>query len=89
MAVAVADRHHHAARAVASAVTGADGATIPVVVDVADPAAPEAGVYETVDRLGGLDILVNNAGFTVRVLGIARNRFGGVGDSPGCRGISR
>ncbi|MGW4033435.1 SDR family NAD(P)-dependent oxidoreductase [Streptomyces sp. NPDC004838] len=65
IAVAVADRDHAAARAVASAVTEAGGTAIAIALDVADPAACEAGVRETVDRLGGLDILVNNAGFTV------------------------
>lgn len=65
IAVAVADRDAAAARGVADVVTEAGGTAVPVTFDVSDPAACEAGVRETVDRLGGLDILVNNAGFTV------------------------
>jgi NAD(P)-dependent dehydrogenase (short-subunit alcohol dehydrogenase family) len=42
------------------------GETQHVVVDLSEPAAPEALVEEAVGALGGLDVLVNNVGYAVQ-----------------------
>ncbi|XVQ15170.1 SDR family NAD(P)-dependent oxidoreductase [Spirillospora sp. CA-255316] len=41
-------------------------ATLPVIVDVADPGAVTAACRETIDALGQIDVLVNNAGVEFR-----------------------
>jgi L-rhamnose 1-dehydrogenase len=50
------------AREVVGTIEAAGGKAIAIEADVADRAAVERMIGETVDRLGGLDILVNNAG---------------------------
>src|SRR4051794_12505235 len=50
------------AREVVETIGAAGGEAISVEADVADRAAVERMIGETVERLGGLDILVNNAG---------------------------
>ncbi|MDX2606181.1 SDR family NAD(P)-dependent oxidoreductase [Streptomyces caniscabiei] len=53
-------------------VEGAPADVLVVGCDIADSAAVDEAIAETVDRLGGLDILVNNAGIGA-VGDIARN----------------
>jgi 3-oxoacyl-[acyl-carrier protein] reductase len=53
-----------AAEAVVAEITAAGGQAFAIAGDVADPAAAEALVKDTVSRFGTLDILVNNAGIT-------------------------
>lgn len=60
--VAVADLHSEAAERVVTAIRDRGGEAIAVTVDVADPAAVEAMVEQTVHAFGGLHIAVNNAG---------------------------
>jgi NAD(P)-dependent dehydrogenase (short-subunit alcohol dehydrogenase family) len=59
--VTVADIAGDAAAAVAAEIVGAGGSARAQTVDVADPAAVEAMVHDTVAAYGGLDILHNNA----------------------------
>lgn len=54
------------AEATCEAVRGFGGRAVAVVADMADPAAPDRLVRETVAALGGLDIVVNNAGIIRR-----------------------
>ena len=76
-AVAVFDLDGESAGATASAIKAAGGTAIAVACDVADRAAIETGVDETVERLGRPTILVNNAGITPfgRFLEISRESF--------------
>ncbi|MDE0655898.1 MAG: 3-oxoacyl-ACP reductase FabG [Acidimicrobiaceae bacterium] len=76
-AVAVFDLDGDSAAVTASAIEAAGGAAIAVVCDVADRTAIEAGVAETVERLGRPTILINNAGITPfgRFLDISRETF--------------
>jgi NAD(P)-dependent dehydrogenase (short-subunit alcohol dehydrogenase family) len=60
-AVTVADIAPDAAQAVVTEIEGAGGTARVQVVDVADAAAIEAMVAETVRAYGGLDVLHNNA----------------------------
>ncbi len=60
--VAIADINLDAAQTVAAEITEAYGTqTLAIKCDVADPAAVQAMVAETVESLGSLDILHNNA----------------------------
>jgi NAD(P)-dependent dehydrogenase (short-subunit alcohol dehydrogenase family) len=61
-AVAVASRSERELAEVVGSVRSARGTAIAVVADVTDPAAAEALVAETSDRLGDPTLLVNNAG---------------------------
>lgn len=76
-AVAVFDLDGESAAATSSAIEAAGGAAIAVACDVADRTAIEAGVAETVERLGRPTILINNAGITPfgRFLDISREAF--------------
>ena len=76
-AVAVFDLVGDSAEETASAIEASGGAAIAVACDVADRAAIEAGVAETVERLGRPTILINNAGITPfgRFLDISREAF--------------
>ncbi|MXW58724.1 MAG: glucose 1-dehydrogenase [Acidimicrobiia bacterium] len=76
-AVAVFDLVGDSAVETASAIEASGGAAIAVVCDVADRAAIEAGVAETVKQLGRPTILINNAGITPfgRFLDISREAF--------------
>ena len=60
-AVTVGDLRGAAAQDVVSAIVDAGGAARAQEVDVADPAAVEAMVNDTVAAFGGLDVLHNNA----------------------------
>jgi NAD(P)-dependent dehydrogenase (short-subunit alcohol dehydrogenase family) len=60
-AVTVADLHGESADAVVGEIEAAGGRARSQVVDVADVAAVEAMVAETVAAFGGLDVLHNNA----------------------------
>ncbi|WP_416424554.1 SDR family NAD(P)-dependent oxidoreductase [Pseudomonas sp. App30] len=61
-AVALADRHGEAARAVAEQLNAAGHKAIAIECDVADIAQVEAMVQQTVAELGRLDAAFNNAG---------------------------
>ena len=76
-AVAVFDLDGKSAGATASAIEAAGGTAFAVACDVADRAAIEAAVVQTVERLGRPTILVNNAGITPfgRFLEISRESF--------------
>lgn len=76
-AVAVFDLDGKSAGATASAIEAAGGTAFGVACDVADRAAIEAAVVQTVERLGRPTILVNNAGITPfgRFLEISRESF--------------
>lgn len=60
--VAVADIRMEPAAAVASEIVRANGAAIPVQVDVSDRASVEAAAAEVLEAFGRVDILCNNAG---------------------------
>lgn len=60
--VAIAARGEPELRRAADELAGDDGRVLPVVADVADPAAVGRLVDRTVDAFGTVDILVNNAG---------------------------
>ena len=60
--VAVLDINAAAAEAVAERITAEGGEAAAIVVDVADPAAVQAAVFEAVSALGPLKLAVNNAG---------------------------
>jgi NAD(P)-dependent dehydrogenase (short-subunit alcohol dehydrogenase family) len=60
--VVVADLNLDAAQRVADRIATADGAALPIQVNVADPPSVEAMVRRAVDAYGPLDIAVNNAG---------------------------
>ncbi|MYB10321.1 MAG: glucose 1-dehydrogenase [Acidimicrobiia bacterium] len=76
-AVAVFDLVGDSAEETASAIRASEGTAIGVSCDVADRAAIEAGVAETVKQLGRPTILINNAGITPfgRFLDISREAF--------------
>jgi len=60
--VAIVDRDRAAGERVAAELERAGHRAIFVEADVADPAAAERMVTETVEKLDGLDVAVNNAG---------------------------
>ena len=76
-AVAVFDLNDEWATATATAIQADGGSAIAVTCDVADRTSIEAGVDETVQRLGRPTILINNAGITPfgRFLEISRESF--------------
>ena len=76
-AVAVFDLNGQSAAETAATIEDAGGTAIAMACDVADRVAIDAGVAETVDRLGHPTILINNAGITPseRFLEISRESF--------------
>ncbi|MBB3999677.1 3-hydroxybutyrate dehydrogenase [Aureimonas pseudogalii] len=64
-AVAVADLDETAASRVAAEIEAAGGRSLTVCMDVADEAAVERGVEETVAAFGRLDVMVANAGIQI------------------------
>ena len=76
-AVAVLDLVGGSAEETAATIGTAGQTAIAVACDVADRASIEAGVTETVERLGRPTILINNAGITPfeRFLDISRESF--------------
>ena len=76
-AVAVFDLNDEWAAATATAIEADGGSTIAIACDVADRTSIEAGVDETVQKLGRPTILINNAGITPfgRFLEISRESF--------------
>jgi 3-hydroxybutyrate dehydrogenase len=63
--VCIADLNLDAANATANEIIAAGGVAIGVAMDVTDEAAVEAGVAETVAKLGGVDVLISNAGIQI------------------------
>ena len=76
-AVAVFDLNDEWATATATAIEADGGSAIAMACDVADRTSIEAGVGETVQKLGRPTILINNAGITPfgRFLEISRESF--------------
>jgi 3-hydroxybutyrate dehydrogenase len=64
-AVVIADLNLANARKVAEDIVTSGGKAIAVAMDVTSEEAVNAGVAETVSRLGGLDVLVSNAGIQI------------------------
>jgi len=60
--VCIADLNLEAAEVVAGEIARAGGQGLALRMDVTQEAAVDAGVAETVRRLGGVDVLVSNAG---------------------------
>jgi 3-hydroxybutyrate dehydrogenase len=60
--VCIADLNLKAAQTVVDEIVRAGGHAMAVAMDVAQEAAVDAGVEETVRRFGGVDVLVSNAG---------------------------
>ena len=63
--VVIADLNPAAAQHVADDIAANGGKAIAVAMDVTSEEAVNAGVEETVARLGGLDVLVSNAGIQI------------------------
>jgi NAD(P)-dependent dehydrogenase (short-subunit alcohol dehydrogenase family) len=63
--VIAADIRREAAAATAKKITDADGESVAVSGDIADPGACKALIDEGVRALGGLDIMFNNAGIVL------------------------
>ena len=76
-AVAIFDLDDEWATATAAAIEADGGSAIAIACDVANRTSIEAGVDETVQRLGRPTILINNAGITPfgRFLEISRESF--------------
>ena len=64
-AVGIADLNEAAATATADAINAAGGKAMPVVMDVTDEAAVNAGTDALAQKFGGIDILVSNAGIQI------------------------
>jgi 3-hydroxybutyrate dehydrogenase len=64
-AVVIADLNMQSAQAVASDIVDKGGKAIAVVMDVTDEHAVNAGIEDTVAKLGGIDVLVSNAGIQI------------------------
>ncbi len=62
--VALTDLKQEACAAAAREIGAADGAVLPLALDVADPAAIASVASKVADHFGGIDILVNNAGLS-------------------------
>ncbi|WP_175779564.1 3-hydroxybutyrate dehydrogenase [Burkholderia anthina] len=63
--VVIADLNLAAARKVADDIVTRGGQALAIAMDVTREEAVEAGVAETVNRLGGIDVLVSNAGIQI------------------------
>ncbi|HTH74643.1 MAG TPA: 3-hydroxybutyrate dehydrogenase [Trinickia sp.] len=63
--VVIADLNIDNARKVAESIAEQGGKAMAVAMDVTSEEAVEAGVAETVSRLGSLDVLVSNAGIQI------------------------
>ncbi len=63
--VAIADLNIANAQKVAESIVSAGGKALAVAMDVTSEEAVNAGVDETVKRLGGIDVLVSNAGIQI------------------------
>ncbi|WP_175916580.1 3-hydroxybutyrate dehydrogenase [Burkholderia sp. BCC1638] len=63
--VVIADLNLAAARKVADDIVAAGGKALAIAMDVTSEEAVEAGMAETVNRLGGIDVLVSNAGIQI------------------------
>jgi 3-hydroxybutyrate dehydrogenase len=64
-AVVIADLNMQNAQAVASDIVAKGGKAIAVAMDVTDESAVNAGIEDTVAKLGGIDVLVSNAGIQI------------------------
>ncbi|MGU8080422.1 3-hydroxybutyrate dehydrogenase [Burkholderia pyrrocinia] len=64
-AVVIADLNLANAKKVADDIVADGGKALAVAMDVTSEEAVNAGVAETVDRLGGIDVLVSNAGIQI------------------------
>jgi 3-hydroxybutyrate dehydrogenase len=64
-AVVIADLNLDNARKVADSIVAEGGRAIAVAMDVTDENAVNAGIEETVAKLGGIDVLVSNAGIQI------------------------
>lgn len=60
--LALVGRNADKLQRVTAEVAAVGGRVVPIVTDIKDPAACEAAITATGDRLGRLDVLVNNAG---------------------------
>ncbi|AOJ90566.1 3-hydroxybutyrate dehydrogenase [Burkholderia sp. MSMB0856] len=63
--VVIADLNLAAAHKVADDIVAAGGKALAIAMDVTSEEAVEAGMAETVNRLGGIDVLVSNAGIQI------------------------
>lgn len=63
--VAIADLNLSNAKKVADDIVADGGKALAVEMDVTSEEAVDAGVAETVNRLGGIDVLVSNAGIQI------------------------
>ncbi|WP_176049781.1 3-hydroxybutyrate dehydrogenase [Burkholderia sp. BCC1644] len=63
--VVIADLNLAAARKVADEIVSAGGKALAIAMDVTSEEAVDAGMAETVNRLGGIDVLVSNAGIQI------------------------
>ncbi|KAB0662628.1 3-hydroxybutyrate dehydrogenase [Burkholderia diffusa] len=63
--VVIADLNLAAARKVADDIVASGGKALAIAMDVTSEEAVDAGVAETVKRLGGIDVLVSNAGIQI------------------------
>src|SRR6201997_1162685 len=64
-AVVIADLNLQNAQKVADAIVAEGGKAIAVSMDVTSEAAVNAGIEETVSKLGSIDVLVSNAGIQI------------------------
>jgi len=64
-AVVIADLNLANAKKVADDIVADGGKALAIAMDVTSEEAVDAGVAETVDRLGGIDVLVSNAGIQI------------------------
>ncbi|MCA8204409.1 3-hydroxybutyrate dehydrogenase [Burkholderia sp. AU33545] len=63
--VVIADLNLAAARKVADDIVASGGKALAIAMDVTSEEAVDAGMAETVNRLGGIDVLVSNAGIQI------------------------
>ncbi|AOI99592.1 3-hydroxybutyrate dehydrogenase [Burkholderia sp. LA-2-3-30-S1-D2] len=63
--VVIADLNLAAARKVADDIVASGGKALAIAMDVTSEEAVDAGMAETVKRLGGIDVLVSNAGIQI------------------------